>query len=235
MHLPGRLRATTLGDLLGTLHRAEASGTLELVDDRGRAHRVHLARGLVIAVEVDAAGATLAEVLRRERAVDDDTLKRSLLRALSSRRLHGEVLVDDFLVPATVIGAAVRGQIVSRLLLIDQLTDARVHFRVAVRAPRSALREPLAPRDFLSGRRRARDAEPHGTPPPRAIAPARDTQAWRVLGIAPGADAIEIKRAFRRRARELHPDLHPHATDAERRDLETRFAEVTAAYRMLVA
>jgi DnaJ-domain-containing protein 1 len=151
--------------------------------------------------------------------------------------LHGEVLVDDFLVPPSVIGAAVRGQITARLLLIDQLHDARVHFRVAVRAPRGALREPLSPRDFLAGRRRARDAAPHAhqAPRPRETAPRDDASAWRVLGVAPGSDATEIKRAFRRRARELHPDLHPHATDEQRRTLEARFAEVTAAYRTLVA
>ena len=33
MQLPSRLRSTTLGDLLGALHRGCASGTLELVED----------------------------------------------------------------------------------------------------------------------------------------------------------------------------------------------------------
>ena len=56
-----------------------------------------------------------------------------------------------------------------------------------------------------------------------------------MLGVAPGTPEVEIKRAYRRLARELHPDLHPHATDDERRSLEARFAEVTAAYRTLVA
>ncbi len=237
MRLPGRLRATTLGDLLGTLHRSQGNGTLEIIEDRGRAHRVHLARGLVVAVELDGASASLAEILRRDRAVDDDTLRRSLLRALSSHRLHGEVLVHDFRLSPAVVGAAIRRQLSARLAVLEQLADARIHFRVAVRPPRGALFElPLEPREFLTGRRRARDREGHAAPrEDRDDVPDTRAAAFRILGVPPGSDATEIKRAFRRRARELHPDLHPHATDAERRSLETRFSEVAAAYRALVA
>ena len=246
MHLPGRLRSTTLGDLLGLLHRSEANGTLELVEERGRTHRVHLTRGLVVAIEFDGAASSLSELLRRDRAVDDDTLKRSLLRALASQRLHGEVLVHDFHLSPGIVDGALRRQLTARLLLLDQLDDARVHFRVAMRPPRGALLQlPLEAREFLTGRRRARDrASSNGAtgatpPPPPSAVRERDSirppSAWRVLGLAPGADPLEIKRAFRKRARELHPDLHPGASDAERRILETRFAEVTAAYRALVA
>jgi curved DNA-binding protein CbpA len=63
----------------------------------------------------------------------------------------------------------------------------------------------------------------------------RDVTAWRVLGLPPGSDSAEIKRAYRRLARTVHPDLHPGATDAERRALEARFHEITEAYRALVA
>jgi DnaJ-domain-containing protein 1 len=233
MHLPGRLRLTTVGDLLGALHRAQATGTLELVEDRGRAHRVHVAAGLVVAAEYDGAGASLAEMLRRDRVVDDDTLRRSLLRAMASRRLHGEVLVRDFALAPSIVDAALRRQTLARLALIDQIPDARVHFRVAVRPPRGALTDtPLEPRDFLFGRRRARPRD--GSRPPDETR-ATSRPAWRVLGIPPGAHADEIKRAFRRLVRAYHPDLHPGATAAERRELEERFAEVTAAYRSLVA
>jgi DnaJ domain len=51
MQLPGRLRLTTLGDLLGALYRAGASGVLELVEvqgvSAGRSHRVLLDSGLI--------------------------------------------------------------------------------------------------------------------------------------------------------------------------------------------
>ncbi|HEY4013100.1 MAG TPA: J domain-containing protein [Polyangiaceae bacterium] len=226
MQLPGRLRATTLGDLLGVLHRACATGTLELVEDRGRTHRIHLGQGLVAAVELDGTAASLAEILRTDGAADDDVLRRSLLRAMASNRLHGEVLVHEFRVSPKVVDSALRRQILERLAALEKLSDARIAFRVAVRPPAWALRSvPLAPRDFLHGRSRARER----SAPPRETA--TGPSAWRVLGVAPGTDMAEIKRAYRRLARAVHPDLHPGATDEERRALEVRFAEITEAYR----
>jgi DnaJ-domain-containing protein 1 len=248
MLLPGRLRQTTLGDLLGTLHRARAHGTLELVEDLGRTHRVHVADGLVVAVEFDGAAATLAEVLRSAGTVDEPTLRRSLLRAISSRRLHGEVLVSEFNLSATLIDEAVRHQMTTRLARLEQLRDAQVMFRVTVKAPRGAVIDsPLPKLLFLAGRKRYRDREsapPRPAPPrpgarpswpPVNAAPDPVSSAWRVLGVTPGADTTEIKRAYRRLARTYHPDLHPEATDHERRTLEQQFAALTNAYRSLVA
>jgi len=236
MNLPGRLRATTLGDLLGTLHRAEATGTLELAEDGGRTHRVFLSAGFVVAVEIDGASATLGEILRRDHALEDELLRRALLRAMSSQRLHGDVLVEDFRVEGSVVGAALRQQILSRLERLDQLSDARVLFRVAIRAPRGALKEqPLSGGEFLPGKKRARDAA--GQPPPaRLCSPHRSRDvALRVLGVSLHADPPEIRRAYRRLARQFHPDLHPAASEDERRSLAERFQAVTEAYRALVA
>jgi hypothetical protein len=229
MLLPGRLRSTTLGDLLGALHRARATGTLEIVEDRGRSHRVHLSQGLVVAVEVDGASPSLAEILRGDGAADDDVLRRSLLRAMTSRRLHGEVLVGEFQVSPSVVGNALRRQLLGRLAVIDQLPDARVSFRVALRPPRGALHQsPLEATEFLQGRRRAR-AQRDATPAPACESP------WQVLGLMPGADTAAVKQAYRRLVRMLHPDLHPEATSEERRALAARFSTVTDAYRTLVA
>lgn len=50
MFLPGRLCSTTLGDLLGTLYRAQITGTLELIEASGEHHRIELAGGLVVDV-----------------------------------------------------------------------------------------------------------------------------------------------------------------------------------------
>ena len=231
MQLPGRLRMTTLGDLLGTLHRAGASGTLELVEDRGRTHRVHVASGLVTSVEIDGASPTLAELLKSAGALDDGTLRRALLRSLASRRLVGEVLASDFHVSPDVIDGALREQLALRLRALETILDARVSFRVAVRPPREALHaRPLEPNEFLRGRRRARDRE--RTPMPK---PAADSSAYTLLGVERDADAAEIRRAFRRLARELHPDRHPHASEPERRALAVKFAQVAAAYQALVA
>jgi DnaJ domain len=239
MLLPGRLRSTSLGDLLGTLHRGQATGTLELVEDRGRVHRIHMAGGLVVSVELDAATPTLAEVLRGEPAADEDVLRRSLLRALASQKLHGEVLIGEFHVSPAVVGRALRRQLAARLEALEELADARVCFRVAVRPPRGALQgrpsdasdaqwiRPLEPRDFLHGRRRARERS--AQPQARAV----HSTAWQALGLSPGADTPEIKRAYKRLARAVHPDLHPEATDGERRVLAARFNAITEAYRVL--
>ena len=50
---------------------------------------------------------------------------------------------------------------------------------------------------------------------------------YEVLGVARDADDAEIKRAFRRLARELHPDV------SEAADAELRFREVVEAYEVL--
>ncbi len=51
---------------------------------------------------------------------------------------------------------------------------------------------------------------------------------YAVLGLARDAAAEDIKRAYRKLAKELHPDLHPG-----KKSLETRFKEVTAAHEIL--
>jgi hypothetical protein len=229
MQLPGRFRSTSLGDLLGALHRAGATGTLELAEDRGRVHRVHLGRGRVVAVEVDGASPSLAEILRDEGAANDDVIRRSLLRSMASRRLHGQVLIDEFCLSPVVVGRALRRQLLTRLSTLERLADARVSFRVAVRPPRESLVDaPLEPREFLRGRRRARERA--ASPP----LPVTDDLAWGALGLAPGSAAAEIKRAYRRLAREVHPDLHPEATELQRRALADRFIELTHAYKSLL-
>ncbi len=51
---------------------------------------------------------------------------------------------------------------------------------------------------------------------------------YEVLGVSKGADEKAVKTAYRRLARDLHPDLHPGDTSAE-----DRFKEVAAAYDFL--
>jgi hypothetical protein len=241
MQLHGRLRSTTLGDLLGVLHRGAATGTLEFVEDRGRVHRVHVTCGLVAAVELDGASPPLAEFLRVDEAADEDVLRRSLLRALASRKLHGQVLVDEFNLAPSLVGRALRRQMCARLVALEQLTDARVAFRVTVRPPREALvgklrdsrgagvwDAPLGAGEFLHGRRRARERTSVRAEPV-------DASAWGILGLSPGSAVAEVKRAYRRLARTVHPDLHPGATDVERRTLQARFTKLTDAYRALMS
>ena len=53
-------------------------------------------------------------------------------------------------------------------------------------------------------------------------------EPYEVLGVPKGADVKEVKKAYRKLARQLHPDLHPGDAQAE-----TRFKEVAAAYDFL--
>jgi hypothetical protein len=60
------------------------------------------------------------------------------------------------------------------------------------------------------------------------------TNAYRVLGVAPGATAAEIKTAYRERARVIHPDRF---TDDPRRAeaAHDAFVELSAAFRTALA
>ena len=211
MMLPGKLTHTTLGDLLGQCHRARASGALTLLEPQGRSHRVHLRSGQVTAVELDRASPSLGDLLREtEHAPDESILRRSLLRSLSSARLHGEVLVQDFAVSPSVVQLALRRQIRVRLAALDALKEADVRFHVTEPAPRHALADaPLDGPEFLPGRRRAR--ERLGGPPEGS-----ERHARRVLGLGGAAGEREIKLAYRRLVRALHPDLNPDVPPGER-------------------
>ena len=225
MQLPGRLRGTSFGDLLATLHASRANGTLEL-HDGDRTHRVYVTAGQVVAVEVDGSSTSLGDVLRSVKAVDDDVLRRSVLRAIASRRLLGEVLVRDFAVSREVVGAALRKQIARRLEQLDRLQDARISFRVAIRPPPTALRdEPVGPEDFPSAKSGA-----YSVHDPRALAIA-------TLGLEPheATNPDAVRRAYRRLAKTYHPDAHPHASEAERRELAGRFSALSEAYAVLSA
>src|SRR5690606_24920092 len=63
MQLPGKLSDTTLGDLLGSLHREKACGVLELIEPSGRRHHVSLRDGEVEHVETSLGGPRLGDIL----------------------------------------------------------------------------------------------------------------------------------------------------------------------------
>jgi len=245
MKLPGRLDATTLGDLLGALHRERATGVLELVEwsgaTAGRSHRIHLAEGLVEAVDSPLRTPPLGEILHREGFIDAEGLRR-LLRRLAEEPLKrsGELLVEDRATTRAAVIAALRHQLRSRLDRLFELRGVRLRFHVAARPSVDARRVPLSPREFLHGRARTRDrVPPRGGTSGEAARRARPvdprSRALAVLGLAPNAAPDAVRTAFRRLALEVHPDRHPAAGARERAEPLRRFAELSAAYHALVA
>jgi hypothetical protein len=237
MNLPGRLKLTTLGDLLGTLHRAGATGVLEIVEPSGaragRSHRVKLRAGLVDAVETDLDHPRLGELLVREGALGREGLSQLLRRMVEEPdRRAGEILVGEKLASPALVEAALRWQLRLRIDAVFRLPDGLVRFHVRRSEPRPGLRSLLTPRDFLHGRRRAR-RDARGTPSARAEADARRAEAYRLLGLEPGADSGEVRRAFRKLASEHHPDRHPGASAGELSVLVRTFSRITAAYHSL--
>ncbi len=313
MQLPARLSASTLGDLLGLLHRSRTTGTLELWDAGGHRHRVHLACGLVAAIETAAPVAPIGEILAREGFLTPVGLRRLMGRlADGDPRRAGEILIAEGWLDPDVVDAALRAQLRERLEALFRLPDAAVRFHTARPPDASARRAgPLPPRDFLHGRPRRRDrpeldratrerarttatrpasasdrergshpgssaanapgvgsrtgAAPRATGPttarasgpfaarearrepasrahdaPRSSNPPRAGEDERALalgalGLGRSAGPDEVRRAFRRLAVELHPDRCAGVAAEERARRAALFAQLSAAYHLLVA
>jgi phage gp37-like protein len=230
VNLPGRLNRTTLGDLLGTLHRAQATGVLELAETRGpsagQRHSIYFSAGLVDRIDSAAVEPRLGELLLREGVLDESGLRTLLARLVESpERRSGEVLTEELHASEAVVAAALKAQLRARLETVFRLGDADVRFHVRRPPRRTGPSALLAPREFLHGRRRARSET--------ARRPGGSDDAYRVLGLEPGASGESVRRAFRQLATEHHPDRHPGASREELVDLVQRFSRITAAYHRL--
>jgi len=237
MQLPGRLRLTTLGDVLGALHRSQGSGVLELADERGIVHRVYWCEGMITQIETDLHRQRLGDLLAGQGFLGAQALARLARRLLElPRRRTGEILVDEGLASSERVSAGLRRQLRQKLDALFQLKDARLSFRVP--RPHDAHRVPLSPGEFLHGRPRARPRGSRTSPGARPGAlesNGRHRSAYAALGLSPGADAATVRSTFRRLASLVHPDRFPNADAAERARLLSRFAELSAAYHTLVA
>jgi hypothetical protein len=258
MQLPGRLAASTLGDLLGSLHRKAITGQLELIERRGprgfgvpgKRHRIHLSRGLVTFVESDAQVLPLGEILRREGLVGAGAIGWTLGRIKAGDpRAAGEILIQAGLARPEYVRAGLRKQQKQRLDALFAIEDAFVAFHTARPLGGPTVRaSPLWPADFLHGRPRSRDrARPPAASPREEAAPRSRIreippmdqdpreQARQLLGIDAGASPAEVRRAFRRLAAALHPDRHAGAPSEEQEKHAARFVQISAAYHLLVA
>ena len=70
--------------------------------------------------------------------------------------------------------------------------------------------------------------QPGARPDPAAV-----TELLAVLDLRDGADPDQLTAAFRRLAKEHHPDRYVHADEATRRFHEERMLEINRAYRRL--
>jgi len=246
MQLPGRLRLTTLGDVLGALHRSQASGVLELNEDRGVTHRVYWTQGMITQIHTDLYRQRLGDLLAGQGFLGARALARLARRLLESpSRRAGEILVEEGFASGDLVSAGLRRQLKHKLDALFHIKDAQLAFRIP--RPHDAHQVPLAPGEFLHGRPRARTRARAPETPPRASndggskragaslpAPhGARSRAYATLGLLPGADRSAIQQAFRRLALRLHPDRFPNADPSERARLLSRFAELSAAYHAL--
>lgn len=230
MLLPGRLELTTLGDVLGILHRGKASGALELVEPGGAIHRVHLVDGAVSAVETPLREALLGEVLAEMGALSE-VARRAVDTLLVEQlpRPIGLRLVEKSFISRETLDRALRLQTRRRLGVIARLGRARINFRPRAKSRVEPMR--LGPKDFLVGLPRLRQKQQGATQQP---SPSR-VQALAVLGLGPDADENAVRVAFRRLAHAMHPDRGQKLPQTERERLERAFARASAAYHTLVA
>lgn len=233
MLLPGRIELTTLGDLMGALHRERVSGALELVEPSGVTHRIHFRAGVVSGVHTPLCRVPLGRFLAEMGALSPSAQRALELFAVaaSGRRVGAQLVDAAYLAPET-LARALRLQLQQRLDAVARVERARVLFRPALRASSEAV--PLSPAEFLHGRPRKRAAAGPAAGARAPQVPGR-VEALRVLGLPVDADLAQIRAAFRRLAAHMHPDRQCTSSDANRKEMAERFARASAAYHLLVA
>lgn len=220
MLLPGRLRDTTLGDLLGTLLRARATGRLSLIDGKGQVHDIVLRDGRVHEVTSNL-GPRLGDLIEDVGKYGPEAA-RAALRLGEYLVRHGKVSQDDL---SRTLGTLH----LLKLEQLFQLSDATIRFHV-VRPARSdeVAGRLLESKDVLPGRPRKRGPEAlHRRAPSRG-------EALQVLGLEPGATRHDIQQAFRRLAHRYHPDRHPEVSAVQKAKLMVQFSHLTHAYHTLL-
>jgi hypothetical protein len=243
--------------MLYRLGRQAASGVLTIVLHGSRREVFVLRRGAIVLADGDTARKALVARLVRLVAIDEMIAvfeggitayppgATHQVALMGWTRQHLEAQLDSTLAEVVVKElAGVRLSMRSELAP-DPVDDADRRMLIAMAAPRRLDQIwPLArtPRfrllAFLHFLRSIDALEGLGVvaerTAPHRIIDGRLEAARRLLGVEPGADPDVVKRAYRRLARALHPDLQPEADVARRRTLERRFAEVTAAYEALI-
>jgi DnaJ-domain-containing protein 1 len=240
------------------LARSHATGVLAIYPPSGAAEILVLRRGSLMASDGDAAagGRRTAQRLERLAALEaarwhfDGGLAAyppgALLRQYSLAawaRAHLEAQLDAAgaqTMLAELAGArlALRAELAPDPAWCDE-TDRRILAAMAV--PRRLDQIwPLARTarfrlvSFVYFLRAVGAVSPLGVAAATTTPPSDEANAYRLLGVAPGASTETVKRAYRRLARALHPDLHGSVDRDRRRALERKLADVNSAYRRLL-
>jgi hypothetical protein len=251
MQIPSRLRDTTLGDVLAQLHRAYATGVLELIEPRGR-HAIHLRRGFVQAVESERAMLRLGDVAARRWGLARPLVERARMLAHARGMRIGHALVATEAIAPVDLEQLLADQQRARLEALYTLEDAELRFRVSRPLPTGAAEQhPLPARETFFHRPRKApraDEDPAptaGGPAPTAAAGRRaptsgvreafhpQAREYALLGVRPGADAKVLRDAFRALVFDLHPDRGHGLTERERSARAQRLIDVVRAYRAL--
>lgn len=245
------------------LGRRGASGVLSIQLTSQRPEVVVLRRGAALTTEADLQGRQLSARLARLAALDGanatfdgrtvafppGTSARPLSLATWARQ-HLEAQIDSVRADAltrelTGVRLAIRPEHVPAPTLLDE-TDQRMVAAMAqprrldqiwslARAPRFRVLGFIHFLRHVGGLQvvgiAAGDSAPHPAP---QIADGKQLAALRTLGLSELADRTTVKRAYRRLARALHPDLQPGVSEPRRRELEARLAEVSAAAAALL-
>lgn len=201
MQLPARLRDTTLGDLLATLHRGYASGVLELTEG-GRTHAVHLRRGLVHAVEGIATDIRFGDLATRAGVCARPVVEGAAYEARTRGWRIGHQLVAHRAMSLVTRDRLLSAQRAQRLEALYALDDAtlRFHPNAAPLPAGSTEQLPMNPRETFHGRARRRERGARQRPPEHIV------RCLAVLGLAPEASSAEVRARYRERVRALHPD-----------------------------
>jgi hypothetical protein len=226
--LPTRLRETTLGDVLGDLHRRRVSGVLE-IEAGGRISRVLLVDGAPATV-MGPDDAPIGSSVGAPKARVEEALTR---QASGDARLLGEIL-EELGTPRRDVAEALHRQALARLDALFALRDATLRFRAVLfagerlhRWHRAGPRAPrLTPREFLLGRPRARQRAHEA----RTASTDRQ-EALSILGLSQEVDLATLRAAFRRAVSAEHPDRA--VDDADRAVRTARVARLSAAFHRL--
>ena len=238
------------------LGQRKATGVLTLALSQGKSEQLNLRRGYVVADDADSRGRLTRRRLETLAAASclanfdsgrapatglghaislldwarfhlesqiDAARAQDLVRELAGVRL---VALTDKLPPSTSLDATDR-----RILNAMRLPRRLDQIWPLARTPRFRM---LCFVHFLRSVGALREEGVSARPQPALSSSGRQQKAMATLGLRSLADPRDIKRAYRRLARSLHPDLNSAQSVAHRRACELRLVDVNSAYRELM-